>query len=252
MSSEPTILITGATAGFGQSTALRFARAGWRVVATGRRLERLESLKDELGDSCHILELDIRDRDRVMRTLGSLPRPFDCVDVLVNNAGLALGLEPAHDTDLENWEVMVDTNVKGLLYATRAVLPGMVSRNHGHVVNIGSIAATTPYPGGNVYGATKAFVHQFSRNLRADLLGTAVRVTNVEPGLAETEFAIVRFKGDAERAKAFYKGADPLTGDDIAEIVFWVATLPPHVNVNLMEIMPVSQAWGPPAIHRKS
>jgi len=252
MSSEPTILITGATAGFGQSTALRFARAGWRVVATGRRLERLESLKDELGDSCHILELDIRDRDRVMRTLGNLPRPFDCVDVLVNNAGLALGLEPAHDTDLENWEVMVDTNVKGLLYATRAVLPGMVSRNHGHVVNIGSIAATTPYPGGNVYGATKAFVHQFSRNLRADLLGTAVRVTNVEPGLAETEFAIVRFKGDAERAKAFYKGADPLTGDDIAEIVFWVATLPPHVNVNLMEIMPVSQAWGPPAIHRKS
>jgi len=252
MSSEPTILITGATAGFGQSTALRFARAGWRVVATGRRLERLESLKDELGDSCHILELDIRDRDRVMRTLGNLPRPFDRVDVLVNNAGLALGLEPAHDTDLENWEVMVDTNVKGLLYATRAVLPGMVSRNHGHVVNIGSIAAATPYPGGNVYGATKAFVHQFSRNLRADLLGTAVRVTNVEPGLAETEFAIVRFKGDAERAKAFYKGADPLTGDDIAEIVFWVATLPPHVNVNLMEIMPVSQAWGPPAIHRKS
>jgi len=252
MSSEPTILITGATAGFGRSTALRFARAGWRVVATGRRLERLESLKDELGDSCHILELDIRDRDRVMRTLGNLPRPFDRVDVLVNNAGLALGLEPAHDTDLENWEVMVDTNVKGLLYATRAVLPGMVSRNHGHVVNIGSIAATTPYPGGNVYGATKAFVHQFSRNLRADLLGTAVRVTNVEPGLAETEFAIVRFKGDAERAKAFYKGADPLTGDDIAEIVFWVATLPPHVNVNLMEIMPVSQAWGPPAIHRKS
>ena len=251
MSSEHTILITGATAGFGHSMAMRFAREGWRVVATGRRMERLKSLQDELGDRCHIVELDVRDRDRVMQTLGNLPRPFETVDVLVNNAGLALGLEPVHDTDLENWDTMVDTNVKGLMYATRAVLPGMVSRNRGHVVNIGSIAATTPYPGGNVYGATKAFVHQFTRNMRADLLGTAVRVTNVEPGLAETEFAIVRFKGDAERAKTFYKGTDPLTGDDIAEIVFWVATLPPHVNVNLMEIMPVSQAWGPPAIHRK-
>jgi NADP-dependent 3-hydroxy acid dehydrogenase YdfG len=232
--------------------ALRFAGAGWRVIATGRRADRLESLRTELGTACHTVTLDVRDRDRVMPSLGNLPPPFDAVDVLVNNAGLALGLETAQEADLENWDVMVDTNVKGLMYATRAVLPGMVSRNRGHIVNMGSVAATTPYPGGNVYGATKAFVHQFSRNLRADLLGTAVRVTDVEPGLAETEFSIVRFKGDAERAQSVYKGTQPLTALDIADIVFWVVTLPAHVNVNLMEIMPVAQAWGPPAIHRQT
>ena len=252
MSGAKTALITGATAGFGRAMTFRFAGAGWRVVATGRRTDRLDSLRKELGDACHTVALDVRDRDAVMQSLGSLPPPFDSVDVLVNNAGLALGLGTAQEADLENWEIMVDTNVKGLLYATRTVLPGMVSRNRGHVVNVGSVAATTPYPGANVYGATKAFVHQFSRNLRSDLLGTAVRVTNVEPGLAETEFSIVRFKGDAERARSVYQGTQPLTAEDIADIVFWVVTLPAHVNVNLMEIMPVAQAWGPPAIHRNA
>jgi 3-hydroxy acid dehydrogenase / malonic semialdehyde reductase len=252
MATTRTAFITGATAGFGHAMALRFAGAGWRVIATGRRSDRLESLRKELGDACHIITLDVRDRGGVMKAVENVPPPFDRIDVLVNNAGLALGLEMAPEADLENWDVMVDTNIKGLMYATRAVLPGMVSRNHGHIVNVGSIAATTPYPGGNVYGATKAFVHQFSRNLRAELLGTAVRVTNVEPGLAETEFSIVRFKGDTERAKSVYKGVDALTGEDLAEVVFWVVTLPAHVNVNLMEIMPVSQAWGPPAIHRKA
>jgi len=252
MAMDKTALITGATAGFGRGMAVRFAEAGWRVIATGRRADRLATLRNELGDVCHTVVLDVRDRDAVMTAIGTLPPSFDRVDVLINNAGLALGLEMAPDADLANWDVMVDTNVKGLMYATRAVLPGMVSRNRGHIVNVGSIAATTPYPGGNVYGATKAFVHQFSRNLRAELLGTAVRVTNVEPGLAETEFSIVRFDGDAERAKSVYKGIEPLTAEDIAEVVFWVVSLPAHVNVNLMEIMPVSQAWGPPAIHRKS
>jgi len=245
-------LITGATAGFGRGMALRFAGAGWRVIATGRREDRLDSLKAELGDACHTVTLDVRNRDAVQKALETLPAPFSSVDVLVNNAGLALGLEMAPEADLENWDIMVDTNVKGLMYCTRAVLPGMVSRNRGHIVNIGSIAATTPYPGGNVYGATKAFVHQFSRNLRAELLGTPVRVTDVEPGLAETEFSIVRFNGDAERARSVYKGTQPLTAEDIANIVFWVVTLPAHVNVNLLEVMPISQAWGPPAIHRSA
>jgi 3-hydroxy acid dehydrogenase/malonic semialdehyde reductase len=172
------------------------------------------------------------------------------VDVLVNNAGLALGLEPAQAADLDDWETMVDTNIKGLMYCTRAILPGMVERKRGHVVNVGSIAGAWPYPGGNAYGATKAFVAQFSRNLRADLLGKNIRVTDVEPGLAETEFSVVRFKGDQERADKVYTGTQPLTGVDIAEIVHWVVSLPAHVNVNSVEVMPTGQAWGPLAIHR--
>lgn len=252
MTSPGTALITGATSGFGRATALAFAKLGWRVIVTGRRDDRLRTLVEVIGSDAHAVLLDVRDREAVFVRLQTLPAPFDAVDVLVNNAGLALGLDRAPEADMDQWDEMVDTNVKGLMYCTRAVLPGMVSRGRGHIVNVGSIAATTPYPGANVYGATKAFVHQLSKNLRADLLGTPIRVTNVEPGLAETEFSIVRFGGNAERARSVYAGTDPLTPTDVADIIVWVATLPQHVNVNLIEVMPTAQAWGPPAIHRRN
>ena len=247
-----TAVITGATAGFGKACAERFGKEGWRVVAVGRRADRLQELCRSLGgeERCLPLVLDVRDRAAVLSRLGSLPEPFGTVDVLVNNAGLALGLEPAPRADLDDWDTMVDTNVKGLMYCTRALLPGMVERERGHVVNVGSIAGRWPYPGGNVYGATKAFVRQFSHNLRADLLGTRVRVTDVEPGLAESEFSLVRFKGDAERAAAVYRKTVPLFPADIAEVVWWVVNLPWHVNINAVEVMPTYQAWGPLAVHR--
>jgi len=243
-----TILITGATSGFGAACARRFAGAGWKLILTGRRHERLEEMKAELGDSvAAALTFDVRERRAVAERLQDLPE----IDVLLNNAGLALGLEPAWQADLDDWDTMVDTNIKGLIYCTRAVLPGMVARDRGHVINIGSTAGNWPYPGGHVYGATKAFVQQFSRNLRADLLGTRVRVTAIAPGMAESEFSQVRFKGDEERAARVYRGAEPLRPEDIAEIVFFVAGLPPHVNVNALEVMPVDQAWGPLAVHRR-
>jgi NADP-dependent 3-hydroxy acid dehydrogenase YdfG len=243
-----TILITGATSGFGAACARRFAAAGWRLVLTGRRRERLESLQAELGDAvAAILSLDVRDRQAVEAALRDLPE----IDVLLNNAGLALGLEPAWKADLDDWETMVGTNIKGVMYCTRALLPGMVARNRGHIINIGSTAGSWPYPGGHVYGATKAFIQQFSRNLRADLLGTRVRVTNLEPGMAESEFSKVRFKGDDQRAAKVYQGAEPLRPEDIAEIVFFVANLPSHVNVNALEVMSVDQSWGPLAVHRQ-
>jgi 3-hydroxy acid dehydrogenase/malonic semialdehyde reductase len=247
-----TVLITGASAGFGLAAAQRFARDGRRLLLAGRRRDRLEALVASLSDGapCLALPLDVRDRDAVFAAVAGLPEPFRAIDLLVNNAGLALGLEPAHRADLDDWETMIDTNVKGLVTVTRAVLPGMVERDRGHVVNIGSIAATWPYPGGNAYGASKAFVSQFSRNLRADLLGTRVRVTVIEPGLAETEFSMVRFKGDAAKAAAVYRGTQPLTAEDVAEAVHWVASLPEHVNVNSLEMMPTRQAWGPLAIDR--
>jgi NADP-dependent 3-hydroxy acid dehydrogenase YdfG len=242
-----TILITGATSGFGEACARRFAQSGWQLILTGRRAERLEQLRTELGDAvAKTLTFDIRDKAAVAATLGSLE-----VDVLLNNAGLALGLEPAWQTDPDDWETMVDTNVKGVMYCTRAVLPGMVARNRGHVINISSTAAHWPYPGGNVYGATKAFVEQFTRNLRADLLGTRVRATCIAPGMAETEFSNVRFKGDDARAEKVYAGAEPLTAGDIAEIVYFVTTLPGHVNINALEVMCVDQAWGHFAVHRR-
>jgi len=242
-----TILITGGSSGFGEGTARRFAREGWRVVATARRMERLRTLQSELGgpERVHVVELDVRDREQVQQMLGALPPPFDEIDVLVNNAGLGLGLAPAWQADIDDWETMVDTNVKGLMYTTRAVLPGMVARNRGHVIDMGSIAGNWPYPGGNVYGATKAFVQQFSRNLRADLIGTRVRVTNVEPGLCETEFSVVRFKGDRTKAESLYAGKDPIVAEDIAEIIYWVVNLPVHVNINSIEVMPITQTWGP-------
>jgi 3-hydroxy acid dehydrogenase/malonic semialdehyde reductase len=237
--------VTGASSGFGATIARRYARAGVRVVATARRGDRLAGLLDEFGeDLIFVSVLDVRDRVAIERLAASLPPAFAEVDVLVNNAGLALGLEPAQEADLENWTRMIETNCTGLAYVTRALLPGMVQRGRGHVVNLGSIAATYPYPGGNVYGATKAFVHQFSLGLRADLHGTGVRVTCIEPGLvAGTEFSEVRFAGDTERAAGLYAGTEPLTPEDIAAAVEWVTFQPPHVNVNLIELMPVSQSF---------
>lgn len=243
-----TILITGATAGFGEACARRFASEGWNLILTGRRTDRLEKLQDELGNNVtNIFTLDVRNRAEVHDTLKDLNN----IDVLLNNAGLALGLEPAWETNLDDWETMIDTNTKGVIYCTREILPGMVKRNCGHVINIGSTAGSWPYPGGNVYGATKAFVQQFSRNLRADLIGTKVRVTNLAPGMAESEFSQIRFKGDNKSAANVYKGTEPLRPDNIADIVFFVATLPPHVNVNTLEVMPVDQAWGPLAVNRR-
>ena len=247
-----TVFVTGASAGFGAAITKKFVTEGHRVVASGRRQERLKELASELAtDRLHTFVLDVRDRPAVENAITVLPPEFAEIDVVVNNAGLALGLEPAHKADIEAWEQMVDTNVKGLMFVTRAILPGMVTRNRGHIVNISSTAANYPYPGGNVYGATKAFVRQFSLNLRADLLGTKVRVTDVEPGLVGgTEFSVVRFKGDKDRAAKIYDQADALTADDVAETVYWVTTLPPRMNINTIELMPVTQSFGPLAIHR--
>ncbi|QSQ22309.1 SDR family NAD(P)-dependent oxidoreductase [Pyxidicoccus parkwayensis] len=245
------VFITGATAGFGLAIARRYLQDGARVIATGRRTERLEALRAELGERLLPVTLDITDREAVGRAVASLPADFAEVDVLVNNAGLALGLDLAQSARVEDWDVMVDTNVKGLLYCTHALLPGMVARNRGHIVNMGSIAAEFPYPGGNVYGATKAFVHQFSLNLRADLHGTAIRVTDIEPGLVGgTEFSNVRFKGDDTRAASLYANTQPLTPEDIADAVHWVTTRPAHVNINVMSLMPVVQSFGPLPVKR--
>lgn len=247
-----TIFITGASSGFGAACARIFARSGSRLVLAARRIEPLIKLQEELSAACevHIIPLDVTDREAVEGAVAALPERFAGIDVLINNAGLALGLEPAQRADIDDWERMVDTNVKGLMYCTRTVLPGMVARNRGHIVNIGSTAGAWPYPGGNVYGGTKAFVTQFSRNLRADLLGTRLRVTCIQPGMAETEFSKVRFKGDDEKAAGVYAGTEPLTAADIAETVEWVVSRPAHVNINTIEIMCVDQTWGPFAINR--
>jgi 3-hydroxy acid dehydrogenase/malonic semialdehyde reductase len=247
------VLVTGATSGFGDAIARRFAKDGADIIAVGRRGDRLEALKADLGaQRVHVLALDVQDRAAVEAGLASIPAAFRPIDVLVNNAGLALGLEPADRASLDDWETMVDTNVKGLLYVTRTLLPEMTARGRGHVINLGSVAGAYPYPGGNVYGGTKAFVRQFSLNLRADLLGKGIRVTDIEPGLCGgTEFSKVRFGGDEARARSVYQGVQPLTAEDVAEAVFWVATLPSHVNVNTMELMPVCQAFGPLAVKRE-
>lgn len=246
-----TIFITGASAGFGAASARLFAGRGDRLVLTARRIEPLLALQKEFpGSAVHILPLDVRDPEAVRRGVETLPVDFRDIDVLVNNAGLALGLEAAQDASLEDWDAMVDTNIKGVMYCTRFILPGMVARNSGHIVNISSTAGAWPYPGGNVYGGTKAFVTQFSRNLRCDLLGTRVRVTCIQPGMAETEFSTVRFKGDEEKAAQVYAGTEPLTAEDIAETIAWVVDRPGHVNVNTLELMSIDQAWGPFAINR--
>ncbi len=237
-----TVFVTGASSGFGAAIARRFATEGATVVAAARRVDCIPA-----AEGIRPLALDVRDADAVRSVVDALPP----VDVLVNNAGLAKGLEPAHRADLADWDDMLDTNCRGLVHCTRAVLPGMVERGRGHVINLGSVAGTYPYPGGNVYGATKAFVRQFSLNLRSDLHGTGVRVTCVEPGMCEgTEFSVVRFGGDTDRAAAVYDGMQALTADDIAEAVHWAATQPPHVNVNTIELMPVAQSSGPFQVHR--
>ena len=246
---EQIILVTGATAGFGEAAARRFLAGGDKVIAMGRRAERLEALKLSLPadqqKKLFTMSLDVCDTDKVDSLAAALPAEFANVTVLVNNAGLALGLEPAHQALLSDWDRMIDTNIKGLVHMTRAILPGMVERQCGHVINIGSVAANYPYPGGNTYGSTKAFVHQFSLNLRADLSDTPVRVTCIEPGLASgTEFSNVRFHGDDEKASKVYRGVEALTAEDIAEAIFWSAKLPSHVNINLLEIMPVCQSFG--------
>jgi len=248
---KKTILITGATSGFGRACAFKFAKEGWRVIATGRRKQRLDELVSDLGtEQTYPIVLDVRDRQAVQEAVAGLPSEFSSIDVLFNNAGLALGLGPAYEASLDEWDQMVDTNIKGLTYCTRAVLPGMVERKSGHVVNMGSVAGDYPYMGGNAYGASKAFVKQFSLNLRADLAGTRVRVTNIEPGLAESEFSLVRFSGDRDKADKIYQGTDPLRPEDISEMVFWVVNQPAHVNINRLEVMPTCQSFAGFSIDR--
>ena len=246
---EKIALITGATAGFGKSSVKKFIENGWKVIAAGRREERLAALKEQYGDALHYLAFDIQDSQQINVAIDSLPTKFKNIDLLINNAGLALGTSPAQTSDLEQWNTMVDTNIRGLMSLTHKVLPTLI-KQRGAVINISSVAASYPYPGGNVYGGTKAFVVQFSLGLRSDLHGTGVRVTCVEPGMSETEFTLVRTKGDQSASDKLYEGANPMTGDDIAQTLFWVATLPPHVNINRVELMPVNQSFSPFQIHR--
>jgi len=245
-----TVLITGASAGFGQAMTRRFVRDGHRVIACARRTERLHDLARELGTAVLPVTLDVTDSAAVAALPGSLPDDWQEVDVLVNNAGLALGLDPAYSAKLSDWDTMIATNISGLVHVTRALLPGMVARNRGHVVNLGSTAGSYPYPGGHVYGASKAFVKQFTLNLKTDLVGTNVRVTDIEPGLVGgSEFSNVRF-GDDAKAAAVYAGTVPLNPEDIAESVSWVVHLPQHMNVNRMELMPTCQSPGPLTVKR--
>ena len=245
------VLITGASAGFGEEMARKFIRHGHRVIAAARRVERLEKLHQELGDKLLPIGLDVTDKASVDAALSALPQDFQPIDVLINNAGLALGTEAAQHSRLDEWETMIATNIRGLVTLTHALLPGMVARASGLIINLGSTAGNTPYPGGNVYGASKAFVEQFTRNLRADLVGTGVRATNLAPGLCGgTEFSNVRFRGDDAAAAKVYAGTVPLTAVDIAEAAYWVATLPAHVNINHLEMMPTCQGYGPLTVKR--
>lgn len=249
----PIAFITGATSGFGRATARRFAEAGWSLILTGRRQERLQELETELSQQCPVLTLalDVTDAEAVKQVPAQLPEAFKDVSVLVNNAGLALGTDAAQRSDPEQWQQMIDTNVSGLARMTHALLPTLIAQGKGaSIINIGSIAGHWPYPGGNVYCGTKAFVEQFSYGLRCDLSGTGVRVTNLAPGMAESEFTLVRTGGNQEAHDKLYQGADPIQPDDIADTVFWIASLPAHLNVNQLEIMPVSQSWAPFSIHR--
>jgi len=245
-----TVMITGATSGFGAATARRFAKAGWRVIATGRRADRLKALVGELPpDMALALTFDIRDTAAMEKAVAGLPAGFKDVDLLINNAGLALGTAPAQKASTSDWKTMIETNVTGLVMLTHQLLPTLIARK-GAVINISSVAATYPYPGGNVYGGSKAFVSQFSLGLRSDLHGTGVRVTSVEPGMTETEFTLVRTGGNQAASDSLYKGANPMTAEDIAETLFWIANLPPHMNINRIELMPVRQSWGPFAVDR--
>ncbi|MBD2595598.1 SDR family oxidoreductase [Nostoc spongiaeforme FACHB-130] len=249
------VLITGASSGIGTACAKVFAGAGAKLILAARRLERLQQLADnlnqELGTATHLLQLDVRDRSAVESAINHLPAEWSNIDILINNAGLSRSLDKLHEGDFQDWEEMIDTNIKGLLYLTRYVVPGMVSRGRGHVVNLGSIAGHQTYPGGNVYCATKAAVKAISEGLKQDLLGTPVRITSVDPGMVETEFSEVRFHGDAERAKRVYQGVNPLTADDIADVIFFCTTRSPHVNINEVILMPVDQASAT-LVHRHS
>lgn len=239
------IFITGASAGFGQAMARRFIKEGHIVIATARRLERLTQLKQELGDNLIPLYLDVRHEEEVKKAIESLPTHLQKIDVLVNNAGLAVGTTPIQDSHIEDWKTMIETNINGLLYTTHYVLKKMMANQKGHIINLGSVAGEFPYPGGNVYGATKAFVHQLSLNMRADLVANNIRVTNIEPGMCETEFSVVRFNGDEKKARDVYKNMTPLSADDIAETVLWAITRPAHVNINVISLMPTQQAFAP-------
>lgn len=238
------ILITGASAGFGEALAKRLVAKGHRVIGCARRLDKLNTLAQDLGELFLPVVMDVTDTAAIAQIIAQLPNDFKQIDVLVNNAGLALGTEPAHESDLNDWMRMVDTNIKGLMTITHAVLPAMVARDSGYIINVGSIAGSWPYFGGNVYGATKAFVKQFSLNLRADLVGTQVRVTNLEPGnVAETEFSNVRYHGDDDKAAQVYEGFKTMTGEDIGDILLWLIESPAHINVNRLEVMPVAQTY---------
>ena len=238
------VLITGATSGFGMSCAELFSKKGYKTILIGRRKERLLKLSKKLGVKKNLpIQLDVRNKEEVFQTIDKLPNDFKKISILINNAGLAWGLEPAHKVDIKKWETMIDTNCKGLVYMTLAVLPGLIKRNKGHIVNMGSVAGSYPYEGGNVYGATKAFVKQFSLGLKSDLLGTKVKITNIEPGMADTEFSLIRFSGNKKKAKNVYKNMTPLNGNDIAETIFWSVNRPAHVNINRIELMPLQQGF---------
>ena len=246
-----TVLITGATSGFGAAAVKRFAHAGWKIIATGRRAERLQPLVDAFGaDTVHAAAFDIRDDAALEQMLANLPDGFRAIDVLINNAGLALGTSPAQNASLQDWRTMIDTNITALVTLTHRLLPMLVERK-GVIINMSSVAASYPYPGGNTYGGTKAFVKQFSLGLRSDLHGTGVRVTSIEPGMAETEFTLVRTHGDQAASDRMYGDATPMTANDIAEQLFYIATLPPHLNINRLEIMPVTQSFSPFQVDRK-
>jgi len=254
-SMKSTVFITGATSGFGEATARLFADAGWKLVLTGRRKERLDALCAELSakTEVHGLVLDVRDRKAMEQAIANLPAGFDKLRGLVNNAGLALGVDAAQNCSLDDWETMVDTNIKGLMYTTRLLLPRLIAHGRGaSILNVGSVAGNYPYPGSNVYGGTKAFVGQFSLSLRCDLRGTGVRVSNIEPGLCESEFSLVRFGGDQAKYDATYAGAEPIQPQDIAETIFWIMNQPAHININSLELMPVSQDWAGFSIDRSA
>jgi serine 3-dehydrogenase (NADP+) len=244
-----TILITGATAGFGEAAARKFVSGGWRAIGTGRRADRLKKLQDELGDAFLPLEVDMRDV-AALQDPARLEAPWGEIDLLLNNAGLAPPTDPLPDTDWERIDEVIDTNITGLVALTRALVPKLVERR-GQIINLSSVAATYPYKGGAVYAGTKAFVRQFSLDLRCDLAGTGVRVTSIEPGMAETEFTIVRTGGDKEASDKLYSGMNPMTAEDLADLFWWLATLPPHLNINAIELMPVSQSWAGFTVHRE-
>lgn len=233
------VCITGATSGIGEASLHLFAQNSDHIIAIGRNESKLNQLKDQYPNLITPLILDIRDKEKVTKTLSSI----DAIDILINNAGLALGMDPAHKSELDDWDIMIDSNIKGVLYTTHTILPKMVERKQGLIINVGSIAGTYPYPGGHVYGATKSFIHQFSLNLRADLAGTNVRITCLEPGMVKTNFSTIRFKNDHEKAEKLYENIAYLTAEDIAKTIFWISTLPPHVNINTLEIMPTAQTF---------